>query len=120
MIPAMQAVADRPFTVERWLLAAPEPWTRYRTLVDLLGRSESDPEAAAARSEMLAHPQVNALIAAASTWGEAPFKRHNDASHPIYALSTLADFGLRADDPACKKTPSPWLTCLAWRIQKSL
>jgi len=84
---------------ERWLLAAPEPWTRYRTLVDLLGRSESDPEAAAARSEMLAHPQVKALIAAASTWGEAPFRRHNDASHPIYSLSTLVDFGLRANDP---------------------
>ena len=99
MIPSVQVVADRPFIVERWLLAAPEPWTRYRTLVDLLGRSESDPEVAAARSEMLAHPQVNALIAAASTWGEAPFKRHNDASHPIYALSTLADFGLQADDP---------------------
>jgi len=60
---------------------------------------------------MLAHPQVRSLIAsvspplvgvrsvspplvgvrAASTWGEHPFKRHNDASHPIYALSTLPD-----------------------------
>jgi len=26
-----------------WLLGSDEPWTRYRTLVDLLGRAESDP-----------------------------------------------------------------------------
>jgi hypothetical protein len=81
-----------------WLLSSPEPWTRYRTLTDLLGRPASDPEVAAARGEMLTHPQVRGLIAAASTWGETPFKRHNDANHPIYALSTLADFGLQADD----------------------
>jgi hypothetical protein len=84
---------------EHWLLTSPEPWTHYRTLLDFLGRTASDPEVIDARSEMLAHPQVRGLITAASTWGEHPFKRHNDASHPIYALSTLADFGLRADDP---------------------
>jgi hypothetical protein len=84
---------------ERWLLAAPEPWTRYRLLLDLMGRPESDPEVSRARQEMLAHPQVRGLIAAASAWGQQAFKRHNDASHPIYALSTLADFGLRVDDP---------------------
>jgi hypothetical protein len=83
----------------QWLLGAKEPWTRYRTLVDLLDRQEDDPEAQDARSAMLAHPQVQALIADAATWGERPLKRHNDASHPIYAFSTLADFGLRADDP---------------------
>lgn len=82
-----------------WLLTSPEPWTRYRTQVDLLGMPESNPEVIAARSEMLAHPQVRNLILAASGWGEYPIKRHNDASHPIYALSTLADFGLRVSDP---------------------
>ena len=82
-----------------WLLEAPEPWTRYRTLLDLLGRSESDPDVISTRSEMLAHPQVRSLVAIASTWGEYPFKRHNDAGYPIYALSTLADFGLQAGDP---------------------
>ncbi|MFZ5819798.1 MAG: hypothetical protein ACOYYJ_07845 [Chloroflexota bacterium] len=83
----------------RWLLDSPEPWTRYRALVDLLGRLETDPEAASARRDMVSSPQVRALIGLASTWGETPLKRHNDAAHPLYALSTLADFGLRADDP---------------------
>ena len=79
----------------KWLLESAEPWTRYRTLVDLLDRSESDPDVQAARNEMLAHPDVQSLIAEAASWPGYVFKRHNDAKHPIYALSTLADFGVR-------------------------
>ncbi len=81
----------------QWLLESDEPWTRYRTLVELLDRPENDPEVLAARAEMLAHPQVQAMMAEAATWGDRPLKRHNDASHPIYKFSTLADFGVRAD-----------------------
>jgi hypothetical protein len=80
-------------------LNSDEPWTRYRTLVDLLDRPEDDSEVRVARAEMLAHPQVQAMMAEAATWGDRPFKRHNDASYPIYKFSTLADFGARADDP---------------------
>jgi hypothetical protein len=83
----------------QWLLDSGEPWTRYRTLVDLLERPEDDPEVQSARAEMLAHPQVLGLIAEAAIWPGYALKRHNDASHPIYKFSTLADFGLRADDP---------------------
>jgi hypothetical protein len=82
-----------------WLLQSDEPWTRYRTLADLLDRSEDDPEAQAARAEMLAHPQVQELVAEATAWPGYPLKRHNDARHPIYKWSTLADFGVRAGDP---------------------
>ncbi len=39
------------------------------------------------------------MIAQAVTWPGRAIQRHNDASHPIYALSTLADFGLAATDP---------------------
>jgi hypothetical protein len=83
----------------QWLLGSDEPWIRYRTLVDLLDRPEGDAEVQAARAEMLAHPQVQALIAVAGAHGEKPLTRHNDAGHPLYAFSTLADFGVRADDP---------------------
>ena len=82
-----------------WLLDSDEPWTRYRTLLDLLDRPEDDPDVQAARAAMLAHPRVQTLVAETATWGEKPLKRHNDAGHPIYAFSTLADFGLRAGDP---------------------
>jgi hypothetical protein len=82
-----------------WLLECDEPWTRYGTLVDLLNQPEDDAEVHTARAEMLAHPKVQQLIAQASTWPGRPLKRHNDASHPIYAFGTLADFGVRAGDP---------------------
>jgi hypothetical protein len=82
----------------RWLLESEEPWTRYRTLVDLLDKPRHDPAVSAARAEMLAHPQIKALIADIATWGDRPLKRHNDASHPIHKLSTLADFGVGAGD----------------------
>jgi hypothetical protein len=82
-----------------WLLTPNEPWTRYRTFVDLLGWPEDDPEVAAARADMLAHPLVQGLIDDAAIWPGFALKRHNDAKHPIHAISTLADLGLRASDP---------------------
>jgi len=82
----------------QWLLESDEPWTRYRTVVDLLDRPENAPEVQAARAEMLAHPQVQGLITETATWPGCALQRHNDAKHPIYKFSTLADFGLRADD----------------------
>ena len=85
--------------VTQWPLDSAEPWTRYRTLRDLLGRPKDDAEVVAARAVLLAHPQVQSLIAQAATWPGRPILRHHDASHPIYALSTLADFGLTAADP---------------------
>jgi hypothetical protein len=50
-----------------WLLESDEPWTRYRTLIDLLDRPEDTPEVEAARVAMLAQPQVQELIAEAAT-----------------------------------------------------
>ena len=84
--------------VTNWLLESDEPWTRYRTLVDLLDRPEDDSEVQTARAEMLAHPQVQALVAEAAAWPGYPLKRHNDAKHAVYKFSTLADFGVRAND----------------------
>jgi hypothetical protein len=82
-----------------WLLASDEPWTRFHTRLDLLGEGASDPSVKSARQEMLAHPKVSELVTRAAGWGQVPLKRHNDAGHSIYAISTLAHFGLRADDP---------------------
>jgi len=82
-----------------WLLESDEPWTRYRTMVDLLERPEEDGQVQTARVDMLDHRQVRYLVAQAAAWPGYALKRHNDAKHPIYALSSLADFGLRADDP---------------------
>lgn len=81
-----------------WLLDSEEPWTRYRTMVDLLGHSDNDSQVQDARKDMVTHPWIKGLIDEAKTWPGYPLKRHNDAKHPIYKLSTLADFGIKAGD----------------------
>jgi hypothetical protein len=83
----------------QWLLESDEPWTRCHTLVDLLDRPEGDTEVQVARVEMVGHPQVQSLIERAAAWPGYALKRHNDAGHSLYKLSTLADFGVRASDP---------------------
>ncbi len=82
-----------------WLLESDEPWTRYRTLLDLLGRTEEAPEVQIARRDMLAHPFVQGLVDEAATWPGYALKRHSDAKHPLQHVSVLADFGLCAQDP---------------------
>ncbi len=95
----MSTSTDKVSSQVEWLLNSSEPWTRYRTLLDLLDYPETDMEVVAARSEMLDNPQVKELLAKAANWPGYGLKRHNDANHPIYVLSTLADFGIRHDDP---------------------
>ncbi len=81
-----------------WLLTSSEPWTRYRTLVDLLERPQDDAEVQSARADVLAHPQVQDLIAQACAWPGYALQRHTDAKHPLQKLGVLADFGARAGD----------------------
>lgn len=82
-----------------WLLEAGEPWVRYRTLTDLVGLAQDDPEVVGARNAMAKDPRVRRLIEEATAWPGYPLERHNDARHPIHALTLLADFGLQAGDP---------------------
>ena len=81
-----------------WLLASDEPWTRYGTLVDLMGLSESDHQVIQARQEMIRHPLVQSLLSAVAAWPGPPIRRHNDSAHPIHQLAILADMGFRYDD----------------------
>lgn len=82
--------------LRNWILDSDEPWTRYRYLLDV----EHSDDAAEARGEMLQHPAVLDLIERAATWPGYPLKRHNDAAHPLYAIATLADFGMYRADPS--------------------
>lgn len=84
--------------LRQWILESDEPWTRYRFLADVEPAASAD-DIARAREDMIAHPAVRGLIERAAHWPGHPLKRHNDAAHLLYALSTLADFGLTADDP---------------------
>jgi hypothetical protein len=93
-----------------WLLSQGGPWVRYRTLTDLLDRPPDATEVIAARQATLDDPRVQGLISEAATWPGYPLKRHSDAGHPIYKFSTLADFGLRAEDLGPAPSSSAMLT----------
>ena len=81
-----------------WLVNGEEPWTRYRALLDLEHRAGDAPSVAAARYDMVESSAVRDLVARASEWPGYALRRHNDAAHPLYALATLADFGLERGD----------------------
>lgn len=72
--------------ITQWFIDSDEPWTRYRAYVDLLRLPVDDPDVAQAREEMLAHPQVQELLATAGSWPGYALKRHNDARHPMFSL----------------------------------
>jgi hypothetical protein len=81
-----------------WLLSGPA-WVRYRTYRDMLGQPEAAAPVQAARAEMLADPQIQALVAELQGWPGPALKRHNDAGHLLHKATFLADLGLRANDP---------------------
>ena len=82
-----------------WVLNSHEPWTRYRSRIDLLDYPVANAQVLNIRQEMLEHPLISNLIQKATSWPGYAIKRHNDAKHPIYAFTTLADFGVQVNDP---------------------
>ncbi len=81
------------------LTRAEEPWVAYAALVDLEGADANDPRVAAAYERLRRDPRVAELIGRLATWATGPFKAAYDPKDAIWALSVLADFGLRKDDP---------------------
>ena len=81
-----------------WLLAG-DPWTAYRTRLDLLGEPENAPEVQRTHAEMLAHPLVQALLTELRAWPGGILNSHKSAGHALHKLVFIADLGLRVDDP---------------------
>ncbi len=82
-----------------WLLESTEPWTRYRSRVELLDQAESDPQVQSERQAMLADQRVQALVAEAY-WPGYAIQRHNDSNHSLHKLGLLVDFGFHKGDAA--------------------
>jgi hypothetical protein len=81
-----------------WLLTS-QPWIRYRTLTDLMGKSADDPEVQDTKQALLNHPNVQALIEQTAEWFPTSITRHNVPTLSHYKLRMLTDFGLTKDDP---------------------
>jgi hypothetical protein len=80
-----------------WLLSG-EPWTRYLTKVDLLGRDAADPDVLKDKRETIADPRIRGLIDEVRTWPWSPLTSHKNAGHAIHKLTFLADLGLSKED----------------------
>ena len=76
-----------------WLLSS-NPWTKYKTLTDLMELPLSSPEFKEAKNELVNDVQVKNLISETSKWFEKSFTRHNDPKIPHYKLMMLAELGL--------------------------
>jgi hypothetical protein len=85
-----------------WLLEG-EPWVEYRTRVELLEQTETDPRVIAVRKAMLADPKIKALIDELLGWPGNVLNSHRSASQPFHKLSFIADLGLNVNDAPVKK-----------------
>lgn len=81
------------------ILLNSEPWTEYRTRVDLLDEPYDSKEVLSARAAMLAHPEVNSLISELAGWPGIVLNSHKSAGQFFHKLSFLADIGITCTDP---------------------
>jgi len=84
-----------------WLLES-NPWTKYRTLVDLLELPADSPQVITMKQELLKNEKIRNLISETSDWFPETYTRHNDPKISHYKLRMLADFGLTVNDPGIK------------------
>jgi len=87
---------------EEFLINAQEPWTVYRSLIDLEGLSDNDPLVKKAREAMLNHPLVKGLIDELQNWPGKVISSHKSAGQSFHKLSFLADLGITKEDPGVK------------------
>lgn len=81
-----------------YLLASPEPWVKYNTLVHLLDRGRDELEVVQSKRDLLSNQRVIELIEECQEWPGTALIRHNDAKHIIHMIGLLADFGLKTQD----------------------
>jgi hypothetical protein len=81
-----------------WLLEG-EPWIVYRTRLDLMGQSETDPEVISARNLLLENSAIRGLLKELAEWPGNVVSSHKSAGQPFHKLTFIADLGFKTDDP---------------------
>ena len=80
-----------------WLLES-NPWTRYRTMTDLIELDGSNPDMIKTKTELLQAEQVQKLAHEVKDWISIAPTRNNDSKISYFKLRMLADFGVRQED----------------------
>lgn len=80
-----------------WLLNG-DPWTEYRTRLDLLGENPEAPEVRLARERMIKHPKVRTILDNLKTWPGQVVNSHKSAGTLFHLLPFIADLGFTKND----------------------
>jgi hypothetical protein len=80
-----------------WLINS-NPWTSYRTLIDLSDKPLDSGEVIRAKQKLENDPLVKGLINETNQWFPVNATRHNVATLDHYKLRMLADFGFTKRD----------------------
>jgi len=80
-----------------WLISS-DPWTEYRTRLDLLGESPDSPEVLSARIRMINHPNIRAILDSLSAWPGSVVNSHRSAGSLFHLLPFIADLGFTQND----------------------
>jgi len=74
-----------------WLLES-NPWTKYRTLIDLIELPENSEEAIHAKQELVKDEKIQNLISETSEWFPESSTRHNDPKISHYKAPAQINF----------------------------
>lgn len=85
-----------------FLLHSEEPWTVYRTLLDLTDAGPNSTAVIEAKKQMLAHHLVRQLLEELQEWPGNPISSHKSASQLFHKLSFLADIGVTVNDDSMR------------------
>ena len=86
-----------------WLLKS-NPWTRYRTLTDLLDLPPLNERVIQARAELIGNEQIIDLANETLDWQPQAATRNSDPKISYFKLKALAEFGLRSTDLSLQET----------------
>ncbi|TAL72205.1 MAG: hypothetical protein EPN88_05090 [Bacteroidetes bacterium] len=87
--------------IKEWLLKS-DPWTEYRTRIDLLDQQADDPDVIDAFRRMANHPKIESIINDLMNWPGKVLSSHKSASQSFHKLSFIADLGFKHTHPEIK------------------
>jgi hypothetical protein len=80
-----------------WLLQS-DPWTEYRTRLDLLREPLDSTAVSSARERMISHPKIRKILEDLTGWPGPVVNSHKSAGQFFHLLPFLADIGMTHTD----------------------
>lgn len=84
--------------IVNWLLKS-NPWTEYRTRIDLLDQSPDCEAAVASYDRMVGDPGITSVLDELKQWPGAVVNNHKNAGLLYHKLAFIADIGLKNTHP---------------------